>query len=262
MLADMRIVGVLLLSAVISAATLCAQQTAPVTVSVTDISGAVVPHAHVKFVPNPNPAPPSETDAKGQYSTSLTPGSYEIFVIVPGFRVGRQCVDVTAKGSQTAVALYPGATGSPTVLSLGSLVVSVDQPDGSVRVPNPLEARDVDALPHITITVHNGHTNADETYSGVPLATLLAKQGVPTGKDLRGKALANYIIATGADGYKAVLALAEVDPDFHPGQVIIADALNGKPLDKDGPYKLIVTEDKHPARWVRNLISIEVKAAE
>jgi hypothetical protein len=29
------------------------------------------------------------------------------------------------------------------------------------------------ALPHVNITVHNAHANADETYSGVPLAVLL-----------------------------------------------------------------------------------------
>jgi hypothetical protein len=123
-------------------------------------------------------------------------------------------------------------------------------------------AETLKAFNHVTIAVHNPHTNADESYSGVPLSDLLAKQGVPVGKDLHGKALANYIVATGSDGYKVVLALAEIDPAVHPGQVIVADTLNDKPLDKDGPFKLIVTEDKRPARWVRNLVSLEVKQAE
>src|SRR5580698_9620743 len=35
------------------------------------------------------------------------------------------------------------------------------------------------ALPHTTINVHNEHTKADETYSGVPLIDLLTKLGVP-----------------------------------------------------------------------------------
>jgi len=124
-------------------------------------------------------------------------------------------------------------------------------------------ADDLKALPHHTVTVHNPHTNADETYSGVPLMDLLAKQGVPHGHDLRGKALSQYVVATGSDGYKAVLALAEVDPDFHPGEVLVADQLDGKPLDaKTGPFRLVVTEDKRPARSVHNLVSIEVKQAE
>jgi hypothetical protein len=119
------------------------------------------------------------------------------------------------------------------------------------------------AMPQKTVSFHNVHTKADESYSGVPLIDLLASLGVPHGKDLRGKGLSEYIVATGSDGYKAVLALAEVDPEFHPGDVIVADAMDGKPLDdKNGPFKLVVTEDKRPARSVHNLVSIEVKSAE
>lgn len=115
-------------------------------------------------------------------------------------------------------------------------------------------------MPHISVTIHNAHTNADETYSGVRVAEILARFKAPLGSELRGAAIANYIVATGSDGYKAALALCEVDPEFHPGEVIVADAMNGKPLDAhNGPLKLIVTEDKRPARWVRNLVEIELK---
>ena len=126
-----------------------------------------------------------------------------------------------------------------------------------------MSAADLKALTHHPVTVHNPHANADETYSGVPLIDLLAKQGVPHGGDLHGKALAAYIVATGSDGYKAVLALAEVDPEFHPGEILVADQMDGNPLDaKSGPFRLIVAEDKRPARSVRGLVSIEVKTAE
>jgi hypothetical protein len=119
------------------------------------------------------------------------------------------------------------------------------------------------AMPQTTVKFHNVHTSADETYSGVPLIDLLASLGAPHGKDLHGKGLSDYVVATGSDGYKAVLALAEADPEFHPGEVIVADAMDGKPLDaKNGPFKLVVTEDKRPARSVHNLVSIEVKSAD
>jgi hypothetical protein len=92
---------------------------------------------------------------------------------------------------------------------------------------------------------------------------LLGKLGVPLGNELRGKALAHYIVAMGSDGYKAVLALGEVDPSFHPGEVLVADTIDGKPLDAhSGPLKLVVSEDKRPARSVRNLVSIELKEAQ
>ena len=125
-----------------------------------------------------------------------------------------------------------------------------------------LSMAELKAIPHISLTIHNSHTNADEMYSGVRLSDLLVKIGAPLGSELRGKALANYIVATGSDGYKAVLALGEVDPSFHPGEVLVADAMDGKPLDAhSGPFKLVVSEDKRPARSVRNLVSIELKEA-
>jgi len=125
-----------------------------------------------------------------------------------------------------------------------------------------LRLADFKALPHVKVTVHNEHSKADETYSGVRLADLLAKLNAPLGHDLRGNALAAYVSATGSDGYVAVLALAEVDTAFHPGDVIVADTMNGQPLDaKSGPFKLVVSEDKRPARWVRNLVSIQLRQA-
>ncbi len=71
--------------------------------------------------------------------------------------------------------------------------------------------------------------------------------------------MTSYIVATGSDGYSVVLSLAEVDPEFHPGQVLVTDARDGKPLEKNGPFQLIVSDDKRPARWVHNLVSIRLQ---
>jgi hypothetical protein len=116
------------------------------------------------------------------------------------------------------------------------------------------------SLPHVTVTVHNEHTKADETYSGVPLIALLTPLGVnehPRGKDLR-----LYVVAEGSDLYEAVYSSGEITPDVNNSTVIVADTENGKPLTDDGPLKLIATSEKRPARWVRNLVAIKVFAAE
>jgi len=129
--------------------------------------------------------------------------------------------------------------------------------------PVTLTATDFKVMPHLAVTIHNSHSNADEMYSGVRVADLLTKMEAPLGNDLRGTALAQYIVATGSDGYQTVLALGEVDPAFHPGEVLVADTMDGKPLDtRSGPLKLVVTEDKHPARSVRNLVQIELKTVQ
>ncbi len=119
------------------------------------------------------------------------------------------------------------------------------------------------AMHHVSITVTNGHSHARETYTGVPLIELIEKVGAPQPAAVKGKVLSDYIVATGSDNYHAVLSLAEVEPGFHPGAVIVADTLGGKPLDtKEGPLKLIVEEDQKPARWVHSLAKIELKQAE
>jgi hypothetical protein len=115
-------------------------------------------------------------------------------------------------------------------------------------------------LPRKTITVHNEHTKADETYSGVQLIDLLTPLTVsnkPHGKDLR-----LYVVAVGSDSYEAVYSIGEVTPDLNNSTVIVADTENGKSLTDDGPLKLVNTSDRRPARWVRNLVAIRVLSAE
>jgi hypothetical protein len=158
-----------------------------------------------------------------------------------------------------ASAALAAQQGTATTSSKDVLTLLTDSDHKSVV----LSAAELKAAPHTTVTIHNSHTNADETYSGVRVSDLLAKLGVPLGNELRGKALANYVVATGSDSYKAVLALGEIDPSFHPGEVLVADTMDGKPLDAhSGPIKLVVSEDKRPARSVRNLVSIELKEAQ
>lgn len=147
---------------------------------------------------------------------------------------------------------------APAVPEKSELLLTAPRHD-----PLHLSIAELKGMTHITVAFHNSHTNADENYSGVRLADLLAKLGAPLGDALRGKALASYVIATGSDGYRSVVALGEIDPSFHPGEVIAADAMDGKPLDAhNGPFKLVVTEDKRPARSVRNLVSIELRSAQ
>ncbi len=131
---------------------------------------------------------------------------------------------------------------------------------GPAHAPVTLKLADLKAMPHTTVKFHNAHTNTDETYSGIRVADLLARVNTPLGKDLHREALESYVTATGADGYKVALSLAEADPSFHNGEVVVADSQDGKPLDaKAGPLKLVVTDDKDPARQVRNLVRIELK---
>jgi hypothetical protein len=236
-----------------------------VTIRVSDVTGAGIARAQVRVVPAPDAAPAKmETDEKGLLALDLKVGSYALFVSAQGFKKNTLKIDVGGprggdnEGQLVPVVLQIGEMGGPVpVYPKDSLVLAAE----IYHVPVVLTLAEFQALAHITVSVHNGHTNADETYSGVPLATLLAMVNAPVGKELRGESLAVYVVATGTDGYSAVLSLAEVDPSFHGGQVLVADARDGQPLGKNGPFQLIVSEDKHPARWVRNLDSIALQSA-
>jgi Oxidoreductase molybdopterin binding domain len=131
--------------------------------------------------------------------------------------------------------------------------------DGKTLTLSPEELA---ALPHRSVSVFNAHSKANETYSGVPLADLLSKAGVPLGESVRGKLFLTAVVASGVDGYGVLYSLAEVDPSIHTGDVIVADSVDGKKLDKDGAFKMVSSEERRPARWVRNLTSISVVKVE
>ena len=114
------------------------------------------------------------------------------------------------------------------------------------------------AMPHKTVSVFNSHSKTNEKYAGVALTDLLDKVGVPLGERVRGKAFLTGVVAEGTDNYGVLYALAEVDSSIHAGDVIVADSLDGHKLEKDGAFKMVSTEEKRPARWVRNLTSIKV----
>lgn len=115
------------------------------------------------------------------------------------------------------------------------------------------------ALPHTSVTVYNEHAKATQTYSGVPLTVLLTQLGVPDKP--HGKEFRLYLLAEGADGYGVVYSVGEVTPDVHDGTTLVADTLDGKSLADNGPFQLVTTGEKRPARWVRNLVSIRVLTA-
>jgi DMSO/TMAO reductase YedYZ molybdopterin-dependent catalytic subunit len=130
---------------------------------------------------------------------------------------------------------------------------------GAVDKPLSLSIRDLQNMPHKTIKVSNSHDGKEETYEGVPLADLLAQAGVPSGEKIRGAAMATYVEADAADGYRVIFSLAETDSGFQDSDIIVADKMDGQPIGANlGPLRLVVPHDKRPARWVRMLQSIKV----
>lgn len=132
---------------------------------------------------------------------------------------------------------------------------------GDVAHARTYHEQDWKQLPHISVTATNVHDKKTATYSGVPLRDLLRDAGVPSGENLRGKAMATAIVIGAGDGYQVTFSIAELDESIGSLQVLVADTEDGKPLPgSTGPLRLIVPSDKRPARWVRMVKTIRVVA--
>jgi|SRR6516225_4530170 DMSO/TMAO reductase YedYZ molybdopterin-dependent catalytic subunit len=147
------------------------------------------------------------------------------------------------------------------ILATGFLAAQESQSSfevtGAVKQPLTLTADDLAKMPRATVrTINNG---METVYEGVWLHEVLKKAGVPQGSELRGKALAGYVLAEARDGYEVVFSLGELDPSFIDNEILLADTANGKPLfGAQGRFRLVVPKDKPGARSVRMLTKLEV----
>jgi len=102
--------------------------------------------------------------------------------------------------------------------------------------------------------------------TGVRLDKVLTHLGFtpgPMGKDVpvaqKRAGFRKVVIATARDGFQAVFSVAECFQGMGPGEVLVAWAVDGKPLaPTDGPFRLAVLTDAEPSRSIRQLQKLEV----
>ena len=128
---------------------------------------------------------------------------------------------------------------------------------GDVGTPLSVTPEQLKAFPRTKVEVkEDGRTLV---YEGVLVGEILKRAGVPLGTELRGNAIASYVVASATDGYQVVFSLAELDPGFTSNDIIVADTIDGKPLFAyQGPFRLVAPKDSRGARSVRMLERIEV----
>ena len=126
-----------------------------------------------------------------------------------------------------------------------------------------LTVEDLLKLPQVTVHVHNAHRNADETYAGPLLSDVLAKAGLTASKETEPLILHSSVVATGTDKYYVLYSVAEVEPSFSKGQVIVAVTKgNELPDTEGGVIQIINTTDAKPARWLHGLTQLNVVSDE
>jgi DMSO/TMAO reductase YedYZ molybdopterin-dependent catalytic subunit len=129
---------------------------------------------------------------------------------------------------------------------------------GPSHAPVDLSVGDLTQLPATRVntaflTEHGTHSAA---FEGPLLWTVLEKAGVVDPAKHR-EQVSQTIVIVGRDGYRAVLALGEIAPEFEGKQVILAGRMDGKPLDAEH-LRVVVPLDKRGGRSVRDVTRIEL----
>ena len=153
------------------------------------------------------------------------------------------------------VKLQVRSSGS-AVASTGGGVSTQFSVSGAVQRPGTYDLAALQALPLVTQTVGTG------VYGGVSLWSFLnTTVGLVTNPAVKNDSLGMYVVATGSDGYKAVISLGEIDPGFGNQADLVAYQLDGAALTTNGFARLVVPSDVKAGRFVSNLISLEVFTA-
>lgn len=132
---------------------------------------------------------------------------------------------------------------------------------GEVTTPLTITPDNIKTYQQTTV-VRKDRDGKDHTYTGVLLSTLLQKAGVTMGKDLKGENLVKYVLASASDGYQVTFALAELDKEFTDRAIILATQIDGQPLAAgDGPFRIIVQDEKKPARCMKQVTELHIAFA-
>jgi molybdopterin-binding protein len=111
----------------------------------------------------------------------------------------------------------------------------------------------------VVISVANGASE----YTGVPIAKLVESAGIALGKSVRGERLAEFVMIRATDGYRVLFSISEIDPMFRERTLLLCYRKNGAPLPgTEGPLRVVVADEKRHARWVRQVIAIELGRVE
>lgn len=120
-------------------------------------------------------------------------------------------------------------------------------------------------LPVLTedVTYISGGSPVNATFSGVSLWSFLNHAGLVTDPYQSKNHLNEYVLATGSDGYKAVFSLGELDPSFggQPTNSLTQDLIAFTGVNSDGAFRIVVPGDIKGGRYVANVVSLEVVAA-
>ena len=169
---------------------------------------------------------------------------------------------LNAQGGRAAAAALAALLLAPVGALADDVVLKVE---GRVDRPLALTLDDLAGMTREHFEIPSKDDEAVmERWEGVPMIEILRKAGAPVDDRLRGPNMAGYVVVIAGDGYRAVFALAEIDPAFSPErQVLVADRRDGALLSgKFGNLRIADRGANGFGRWVRDVVALEVRVAE
>ena len=137
--------------------------------------------------------------------------------------------------------------------------------DGQIFNPLALNADDLrNNYPSQTldVTYKSGGDTVSTTFTGVLLWDILNNAQANLNADVENDKLSMFVVATGSDGYQAVIAWGEIDPDFGNQPIMVAYDEKGAPIaDDQGGLRLIVPGDGSGGRYVSGLVDLSLRDA-
>jgi molybdate transport system substrate-binding protein len=137
--------------------------------------------------------------------------------------------------------------------------------DGQILNPMTLTAEDLQAgysSQTLDVTFLNGTETIATSFTGVPLWQIISAAQPNLNADVPNDRISMFIVVTGSDGYQAVIAWGEIDPEFGNQPVLLAYAENGAPIaDEQGTIRLVVPSDARAGRYVQGVVNISLRDA-
>lgn len=137
--------------------------------------------------------------------------------------------------------------------------------DGQVLNPLTLTVESLESdfsSQTVDVTFLSGEETVTTQFTGVPLWQVISAAQPNLNADVRNDRISTFIVVTASDGYQAVIAWGEIDPEFGNQPILVAYAEQGEPIaDAQGPIRLIVPGDGRGGRYVSGVVNITLRDA-
>jgi hypothetical protein len=169
------------------------------------------------------------------------------------------CVSLLCTALSSLAAAQVATTAAASASAGTPATLKVTLADGSSR---SFTLAELQSLPPESATVQR-RDGSSFVVKGVSVTSLLKLSGLDLSQKLGVQTVVgSALVARAADGYRAVFGLAVADPHFGlPALMVTWSREDGSALAPNtGPLQLIHSTEPRTARWVRQLVALEVKA--